>query len=394
MKTAGDAIVRLASIIGKPTLQKRVDALKARMTGNPVLDNFLRQEYSTELAIERFLHRRRTTGRWPTKVRDEATAVTLSFAFLLTEVHRRLSPKGRTDLERRLYGSLKGENSLAPIVHEMTVACHLMNRHWDVEFHDLEEGGGFDYFARNGLGAIEVECKRASADAGRKIHRDEFGRFAGPLLPALWEFAPRGTADLVHMRIKDRLPKGEPDLLPLRKAAFDAMNTTSAISGDTFKVDIAKVGLSHPSFGDEAVMRKEVERYLGTKHFHLIYAVKGAHVTALAVTSDKGDRILSHIYGQLKHAAEQFSRQRPAVVWTYIEGVQPEEWEGLIGDTALQRMSNRYMLGQARQHVFSMAYSSTGHLVARDGHFQHTGPLMNYNRGEPEFKKLSRMLYG
>jgi hypothetical protein len=358
------------------------------------LGHSLRREHAIELAINRLFLRRKSTGRWPKKIRDEATAEALSFAFPLTEVHRRLPPKAQTELERRIYGSLKGSNSLAPIVHEITVACHLMHRGWDVEFHDLETGEGFDYLARNGAEEIEVECKRASADKGRKIHRDDFGRLAGPLLPALQEFAHRRGADIIHLRVENRLPSSDQDLWRLRSGVLHAMDTAAPVEGDGFTVKMLRVGLSHPSIVGEAVMRQEIENHLGTGHFHLVYAVEGVDLAVFAVTSEKRDRVLTYIYEQLKDAAEQFSRQRPAVIWTYIEGIEPGAWSGLIGDTGLQRMSHKYMLGQRRQHVFSMAYSSTAQLVSRGGgHLQHRGPVLNYSRRGPEYEKLTEMLY-
>jgi hypothetical protein len=274
----------------------------------------------------------------------------------------------------------------------MTVACHLMNRRWDVEFHDLEHGEGFDYVARNGTVEIEVECKRASADTGRKVDRDDFGRFAGQLLPpTLKAFALRRAADIVHIRVKDRLPSGDQDLSRLRNAVVGAMEAATATKADAFTVDVLRAGLSHPSKVGEAVMRQEVEHHLETENFHLVYAVVGTGLAVLAVTSEKQDLVLTYIYKQLKHAAEQFSGQRPAVIWTYIEDIEPQDWGVLVGDTGLQRMSNRYMLGKRRQHVFSMAYSSTGQLVSDGGgHFVHTGPLMNYSRLEPEYEKLTQ----
>jgi hypothetical protein len=277
----------------------------------------------------------------------------------------------------------------------MTVACHLMNRGWDVAFHDLEEGEGYDYLARNGTDEIEVECKRASADTGRKVHRNDFGKLAGPLLPVLEAFAIRRDGDIVHLRVADRLPAGDQDLSLLRGAVLGAMKTATGFAAIDFTVDVMRAGLSHPLIVGEDTVRQGVERYLGTEHFHSVYAVNDAASAVFAVTIQKRDRVLAYIFKQLKYAAGQFSGRRPAVIWTYIEGIEPQDWSGLVGDSALRRMSHRYMLGERRQHVFSMAYSSTGQLVSSgSGHFQYTGPLMHYDRLGPEYERLAEMLYG
>jgi hypothetical protein len=103
----------LASIVNRSTLRKRAEGLRARIDDNPVLGHFLRRKHAVELEIDRLFRRWKTTGRWPRRVSDDATVAALSFAFALSEVHRRLPPKARTELERRLYGSLKGPSSLA-----------------------------------------------------------------------------------------------------------------------------------------------------------------------------------------------------------------------------------------------------------------------------------------
>jgi hypothetical protein len=394
MERAGTVLLRLAPIIGKSRLTKRADELNARITGDPVLHDYISSKHAVELAIDRLYRRQRATGRWPKQFDDSATAEAMSFAFALTEVHKRLPPEARIKLQQRLYGSLKGENSLAPIVHEMTVAVHLMNRGWDVEFHDLETGG-FEYIARRGTKEIEVECKRVAADTGRKVRRNDFCRLASPLFPTLSEFAHRRVADIVHLRVQDRLPSRDEDLARLRSAVRTVMDTATPADGGTFTVDVRRVGLNHPRMVGRDIMQQQVQHHLGTAHVHVAFAGNCDEFAVLAVTSENPDQVLHTIYKQLKDAACQFSQQRPAVIWTYIEDIEPEEWRGLLDDTGLQRMSYKYMAGKTRQHVCSMAYSSAGELIRHDdGLFAHGGPVLNYNRLELEHQQLADMLYG
>jgi hypothetical protein len=142
-------------------------------------------------------------------------------------------------------------------------------------------------------------------------------------------------------------------------------------------------------------MQQEVEHHVGTAHVHLAFAGQGADFAVFAATSEKPDRVLYAIYRQLKGAASQFSLQRPAMVWTYIEDIEPREWRSFVEDSGLQRMSYKYMAGKTRQHVFSMAYSSAGELIPYGkGVFVHGGPVLNYNRLEPEYQRLANLLYG
>jgi hypothetical protein len=394
IREAGTVLLRLGPIIDKRRLRRRAEELNARIAANPILHDYLSSKYAVELALDWLFRRQRLTGRGPRKFRDRATAEAMSFALALTKVHRRLPREAQIKLQQRLYGSLKGDNSLAPIVHELTVAVHLMNLGWDVEFHDLERGG-FEYIARKGAKEIEVECKRVGTDAGRKIHRNDFYRLASPLFPTLGDFARRRVADIVHLRVDDRLPSRDEHLARLRSAVLTAMETETPANGDTFTVDIRRVGLNHPGNVGVDVMQQEVQHHVGTTHVHLAFAGQGADFAVLAVTSEKPDRVLSTIYRQLKDAASQFSLQRPAVIWTYIEDIEPQVWRSLVDNTGLQRMSYKYMAGETRQHVFSMAYSSAGELMPHDGGLLlHGGPVLNYNRLEPEYQQLADLLYG
>jgi hypothetical protein len=60
-----------------------------------------------------------------------------------------------------------------------------MSRGFDVDFHDLEDGGGYDFLAESGGSKLEVECKYISADTGRKIHRRKLYELGGTLAPIM-----------------------------------------------------------------------------------------------------------------------------------------------------------------------------------------------------------------
>jgi hypothetical protein len=60
---------------------------------------------------------------------------------------------------------------LTSLALEMGVAVHLWNGGYDVEFTDLENRAQFDFLARKDGVELEVDCKTASGDVGRPIHR-------------------------------------------------------------------------------------------------------------------------------------------------------------------------------------------------------------------------------
>jgi hypothetical protein len=93
-----------------------------------------------------------------------------SFAALTARVFAGLPEHGQKVLRRRFAGALKDNAGLSPLAFEMRTVAHLMARGFHVEFHDLCEGGGYDFFATDGEIAFEVECKSVSGDLGHRVH--------------------------------------------------------------------------------------------------------------------------------------------------------------------------------------------------------------------------------
>jgi hypothetical protein len=58
----------------------------------------------------------------------------------------------KTPFEGRLRQALNSANGLRPLAYEISIATHLMQKGWDVEFVDYAGTGQFDLLARQGGG--------------------------------------------------------------------------------------------------------------------------------------------------------------------------------------------------------------------------------------------------
>src|SRR5262249_39560731 len=146
------------------------------------------------------------TGQFPTIVNDTEYYRLISFMVGIVRAHQRLSARGRTRLRGMLLDGLKSDHGLLALENEIATALHLLSRGFDVEFHDIEEGSGVDFIARQGGVEIEVECKMISGDLGRKVHRHRaialFGLLA-EISKRTYSAATRGL--LVRIALPDRL---------------------------------------------------------------------------------------------------------------------------------------------------------------------------------------------
>lgn len=82
------------------------------------------------------------------------------------------------------------------------------------------------------------------------------------------------------------------------------------------------------------------------------------------------------MYHQMRTVSDQCTGSHPAIVWVRVEGIYPREWQTLSTDSALQRMTRKYLLSPSRSHVHSVAYSSTGWLERRSSAVTKRGPVL------------------
>lgn len=392
-KKVSDTLSRFLGIVGWRALQRRIVAVETEKRKSPILGEFLAEQHLIELELGRLLAHRRKTGRVPKKIPTRETYAALAFAAMLVGVHDRLSQKGKNVLAGRVRGRLKGNESLTALWHELTVAAHLMNVGWDVAFADLEGIARFDFLAEKDGLVVEVECKVASADQGRKIHRREFRRLATMVHNDLLNYI--GTAPgvrLVHLEVDDRLPTTDSKIRETADALVSLVTSDNAsISGLGFRAhaQVLDPGLCESS--QERAVREFIENSVSYPNSHHTFIVgRGQGMCLLAATSRQRDQVLAYIYKQLKRAHEQFSGERAGVIWANVEDISPDEWSLLRENSGLQRMSSRYLNGASREHICSLAYSSMGEVVMGEvvrtrGHVSEIGPVLHYDNMQSPF---------
>jgi hypothetical protein len=170
-------MLQVARIANWQIWKNRVRGLDLLAKGNPLWPKFVRQRHSLEMAFHEARRHIKSTGRCEYRL--------YCFVANITRVHDKLSKCGQSRLSGAIRRGLEKEFGLGSLDFEMKVATHLMSRGFDVEFHDFESGGGFDFLAMSGASKLEVECKHISADIGRKIHRRKLFDLGGLLYPAM-----------------------------------------------------------------------------------------------------------------------------------------------------------------------------------------------------------------
>jgi hypothetical protein len=142
-------------------IDKRVSGFEQQERTNPLLASHFRNHYSLEFALAKVRKYRKATGRLP---KGPEYAALYSFLIPTHRIHSLLPPEVKIPFEGRLREAVNGLNGARPFAYEISIATHLMQKGWDVEFIDYSGTARFDLLARRGSVEIEVECKTTSGD--------------------------------------------------------------------------------------------------------------------------------------------------------------------------------------------------------------------------------------
>ena len=144
-----------------------------------------------------------------------------------------LSPKARSSLLGRVKGGLR--EGLWPLQHELGVAGNLSKRGWDIYFHDLEDGGGYDFLASKDGMNFEVETKAISAFAGWPIKPENLNKLLVEI-KGHFEYDADGTIPLIALTLPGSLPAERTQLQRLVSAFSEVAKTRKPHSAPEFQV--------------------------------------------------------------------------------------------------------------------------------------------------------------
>ncbi|PWT80933.1 MAG: hypothetical protein C5B44_04590 [Acidobacteria bacterium] len=353
------AIHWISGLIGGP-LDRRIEGFKQHERRNPLLLSLFEIDYALEFAISECRQYLRKTGRLPKAGKFDAA---YSFVVTAQRVHSALGQKEQSAFEGRIRNTISGQFGARPLAYELSIAVHLMQRGWDVEFVDLEGRENFDFLARRDNVAVDVECKTTSGDTGRKVHRRDVHRLADLLQEALVQLSEKKGCHLIRLTVPNRLGSQDADLRALASLVRAAVeNRTEAKSKQAHVrysrlVDIE----SWPDPRSHSLdARNFFEQQFGVANKHILFHVhQGYSIVAVLIESSEADRVIAAFTREAKHAAGQCSGQRPALVCLHmIDPLDRERLQSLLNTpNGLHEIAGTIFRDCRRQHVDSVVFT-------------------------------------
>ena len=269
-----------------------------------------------------------------------------------------------------LRDATKRDHGLGPLAHEMSVATHLMRRGYEVGFHDLEGGSGFDLLALKGGVSVQVECKHISGDIGRQIHRKELYSLGDCMTPRmLVHLGNLDTGMFLRLTLPGRLHSREDMQEGLGVLVGRAMvSGLGRLEDNGCRVDVQEFNVSRVAAGwasasgvDRGRITAALARHFGMVNKNvLVYVQPGKSATVVAVESKVEDRVLKAIHRILRESSKRQSDGRsPGILCCHLAEVTEEQLVGLR-DKGERGIGLDYMtsdLLNRRPNVHSVTYT-------------------------------------
>lgn len=364
---------RLVAITGWKPWEHRVAWLQEQVRANPSMRNFLSERFGLELAFELVRRHLRQSGRYPWPPETAEQQRIYSFLAMIVRCHHRLSPAGKNCLKGILQGALKSDYGIAPLAFEMKIVAHLMMRDFDVKFHDMEEGGGFDYLATDDDVEMEVECKFVSGDIGRQIHLKKIHQLGAILRQETSNLLDqRCGGRLIRISIPGRLSGNEKQHNEILHIMLQAIsNQLSCAKLKEYKVTITEFSVESSPFSQllpDDIPLSHVQRFVsdefGIENKNiLVHFNRKQDVVLVVVESTKKDEVLKGIHHRLKNAArDQFSGNRPGIICCELADLTEDQLRALENDrdevTGLQVMVSDLI--DRRPQIHTVSFTTPG----------------------------------
>jgi hypothetical protein len=310
---------------------------------------YLRQRNPLTVTIEHYFNLIRS-GKTAAKHFDNFDKRVCGYIKLVNYIAHGASPA----VLNRVKGSVLDDESVKGFLFELDIAIHFLRLGYDVKFADLEGIGQYDLLVCDGETELEVECKRKSIDAGRKIKKGDFYLLADILFEELKDSARRFA---VFIRSEGRMGANQDLYRSLAKTVQDLLN------GESGAAYLGNLEVKIAPLPEDLQVRSEAEARVIFGQFQSTfsyYAVLSGRETTIIIGCESAEpnKVLDAIYDELKRGASQLSGDRPALLGCLIEEVEDKDWKELQGGSGLQAVAARLLDNPMRRHVNLLAFSS------------------------------------
>jgi hypothetical protein len=365
--------------IGESHWLSRARKIKAEIRGAPYLREHLYEQNDVTLALARCSSTVDRFGRMPQDaINDRSLYPAFRFAAQVLSLMDSTDTKRANKIARRVHGAFRNPDEMRAMQFELGMATHFIRRGHAVASPEMNGTGRFDFLIDNlGAGGLEIECKSASVDKGRKIHRREALECHDFVRKQLEQTSRNLHSGLsVVLTVPDRLPAAH----SARSELFSRIGSTvmegkSATLPDGSEVRISDFDIrSYPHLGPDITpqVRADIDAITGTENREaMVLGRHGGGALVFALQSAKQDSFLKYVFDSVEYAAKQLSANRAGVVLVGLDGITPDQLVSTAKQdtdpsqppTALRVAVSDFLRDTSKSHVVGVGFVSRDSFV-------------------------------
>jgi len=398
-----DIFARFKEVIDERYWLRRLVSIKSDIRGQPFLANHLTGENSIAFSLSRCSDFMKRYGRIPMQEAENHDLYpAMSLAAQVLSIMDHSSSKEARKLVQRMRGAFKNPDDMRAIQLELMVATHFVLRGHEISWPEMDGLGTFDLLVKDlGTSGLEVECKSASGDKGRKIHRREaleFHHLIKPKLQALSRNLQGGLS--IVLTIPDRLPNSYKQKQELAKRVIDSVLASQSMTfedGSDIRVsgfDVETLGITKTDKGP-VISREAIDKVTATKNRELMIIGNKSGAFIFVIQSRQDDTMLKYIFDTVSESAKsQVSKIRPALFLVGLHGIEAESLLSIAMQdndpkqppTALRMAVSDFLEKQNRDYVIGVGFLSEGALSPElDGVVKSGGKAYVFSKDESRF---------
>ena len=266
-----------------------------------------------------------------------------------------LSEKGKAALLGRIRQGL--DEGSWPLQHELGIAANLSKRGWDIQFHDFEEGGGFDFLVTKDDMTYEVEAKAISAYTGWPIKPENLNKLLVEI-KRHFEWNDNSTIPIIGATLPSSLLSDRTGLQELVSAFSTVARTKAGLVLPSAEVRFIGTvpDMTPAKLMTASSMHAEMRRTI-------VVTNPNRPKLVVELESRKPIQIGRKIIQTINEAAKkQFSGSHPAVIWTRINFIPGEVFLSLGAQrngsaSLLDAVANRALTSEKRNHLSQLVFS-------------------------------------
>ncbi|MBI4847704.1 MAG: hypothetical protein HY808_03895 [Nitrospirae bacterium] len=302
-------------------------------------------------------------------------------AFVINRIINNVSDSAKRQIKGRLTS-----DDIRSILFEIKIITHFLRNDFNAEFVEYErttnQGRIFDFLVTRNDIESEIECKWKSYDAGRKIRRAGFYMFCDELMRQLRQYK---TKCLIELNCTNNLGQNQSifrEIVNDIKFAIDSKKDQINFK-NTLSISVRYLPEDLIIDSDEK-FKSIIEPYR-THGSHFAVVSNNDVTFVIKVESEENDKVLKTIYDELKSSLNQFSTKRPGLIACNIEGIYPEQWEELKGETGLTVMTRHLLNKENANHIHTVSYTSEIETIVAGNITDYSSPALFFKNPNCSF---------